>query len=262
MRRLLSFTFLSGLLIASPFAFGQRGGSTSAGHSFGGGFSGHSSGSGFSGHSFGGSFVTSPGRISGGFGSAPRMTFTAPNRAFVTPAGPSATYRNGGWNRGGSDRYRSPYRGYGYGAYPYANSWEVLPWDLGYPDFAGYGSDDSGGAVQQSSGQEALPPDNGYRPGYDEEAGPSYGYGPPGYAPPGYAPPAATAPVASEPHLTLIFRDGHQQTIQNYVLTSDSVIVMDQAASGRQQRIPLANLDLPATEQAAQQAGLDFTPPV
>jgi hypothetical protein len=39
------------------------------------------------------------------------------------------------------------------------------------------------------------------------------------------------------------------------------VIVLDQAASGRQQRIPLAALNLPATEQAAEQSGLDFTPP-
>jgi hypothetical protein len=61
--------------------------------------------------------------------------------------------------------------------------------------------------------------------------------------------------------LTLIFSDGHQQAIRNYVLTSDTLIVLDQAASGYQQRIPLAALNLSATEQAAQQAGLDFSPP-
>ena len=67
--------------------------------------------------------------------------------------------------------------------------------------------------------------------------------------------------VASEPELTLIFNDGHREAIHNYVLTHDALIVMDQAASGRQQQIPLASLNLPATEQAAQQAGLDFSPP-
>jgi hypothetical protein len=36
---------------------------------------------------------------------------------------------------------------------------------------------------------------------------------------------------------------------------------MDRAAAGYQQKIPLSALNLPATEQAAQQAGLDFTPP-
>jgi hypothetical protein len=61
--------------------------------------------------------------------------------------------------------------------------------------------------------------------------------------------------------LTLVFNDGHRESIRNYVLTSSSVIVLDQAASGHQQRIPLATLDLNATEEAAQQAGLDFTPP-
>jgi hypothetical protein len=64
-----------------------------------------------------------------------------------------------------------------------------------------------------------------------------------------------------EPQLTLIFKDGHQQTIRNYVLTHSEVIVVDQAASGRQQQIPLASLDVSATEEAAQQAGLDFSPP-
>ena len=67
--------------------------------------------------------------------------------------------------------------------------------------------------------------------------------------------------VAAEPQLMLIFNDGHQEGIHNYVLTSSAVIVLDQAASGRQQRVPLTSLNLPATEQAAQQAGLDFTPP-
>jgi hypothetical protein len=36
---------------------------------------------------------------------------------------------------------------------------------------------------------------------------------------------------------------------------------MDDAASGREPRISLSELDLPATEQAARQNGLDFSPP-
>jgi hypothetical protein len=69
------------------------------------------------------------------------------------------------------------------------------------------------------------------------------------------------SPLAPEPALTLVFNDGHQETIHNYVLTQGAIIVLDQAASGRQNRIPLTSIDLAATEQAAQQAGLDFTPP-
>lgn len=72
------------------------------------------------------------------------------------------------------------------------------------------------------------------------------------------APPMA---VATEPELKLIFRDGHQQSIRNYVLTGKTLIVLDNAAAGRQQRIPLADLDVHATEQAAEAAGLEFNPP-
>ena len=98
-----------------------------------------------------------------------------------------------------------------------------------------------------------APESDRYRPDYPDPA-----YGQPPYQD---SPGVAADSVASEPELTLVFNDGHRESIRNYVLTSSSVIVLDQAASGRQQRIPLATLDLNATEEAAQQAGLDFTPP-
>jgi len=160
------------------------------------------------------------------------------------------------------DRYRSPYRGNGYGygyPYVYTNSWELLPWDLGYPDFTGYNDGYDNGdsssdpdAAQQSAGYAQPPqpppdyaPPEGYRPDYAPSSYPS----------------APAAPVAPEPQLTLIFKDGHTQTIRNYVLTQNKVIVLDNAASGREQQVPLGALNLQATEQAAQQAGLDFSPP-
>jgi hypothetical protein len=239
MRRMFSVAFLSVLLIALPSAFAQRGGHASGGHASGS--IGHSvfSGSGFAGRS--------SGSASRSFATAPRFTSTAPVRSFA-PAnrlpygGITAARRPDG--RSGS-RYRSPYRGYG--GYPYyANSWALLPWDLGYPDFAGYS--DSGADAAQQPAASVAPPGDGYRPDYDE---PAYQYS------------SGTAgnSVASEPELTLIFNDGHREAIRNYVLTRDALIVMDQAASGRQQQIPLASLNLPATEQAAQQAGVDFSPP-
>ena len=256
MRQIVPVVLLSAL-IALPSAFAQRGAGRSGG--FSGGHFGGSFGHSFSGgHSFGGSF--GPGRMAGfpmrSFGTAPRMNFTAPGRAFA----PESAWRSGGGrDRGG--RYRSPYRGYGYGyggyPYVYANSWELLPWDLGYSDFTGEDDDDTSGdtAQQQPAPESVPPPDNGYRPQYSEPYG---DYAPP---PEGYYPPRPAATLAPEPQLTLIFKDGRQESIQNYALTPTSVIVMDQPASGRQQRIPLADVNLPATEQAAQQAGLDFTPP-
>jgi hypothetical protein len=264
MRRMLAVAFLSALLVTVSPAFAQRGG-MSGGHA-GGGFSGGRAG-GFGGHSFGGgissgSFGRSSGFASRSFATAPRFTSTAPTRAFATPNrlpyGISADRRDGRRDY----RYRSPYRGYGYG-YPYANSWALLPWDIGYPDFTGYGDyDDSGSDMAQQPAASVAPPDDGYRqdyagPGYAEPGPDDRGYGP-GYQDPQQAGAEAVAP---EPQMTLIFNDGHTQAIRNYVLTSNSVIVLDQAASGYQQRIPLASLNLSATEQAAQQAGLDFSPP-
>jgi hypothetical protein len=265
--RMAGLLALAGCLSLAPAALGQRGGGHAGGFGgghaggFGGGFSGHSFG-GFSSHSFGGGYSGSIGRspsfgsFSGarGYSYAPRMTYSAPARGFATPARPgygiADRSRSGGY---GPDRYRSPYRGYGYGTYP-GNSWYVLPWELGYPDFYGYGdsswvgqSDDAGpeqGGNYQDQGYAAAPPED-YRLTYGDPGGPA----------------VAAAPLADEPALTLIFNDGHQQSIRNYALTSNYLLVLDDAGSGRQQRISLSDLNLPATEHAAQAAGLDFTPP-
>jgi hypothetical protein len=247
MRRMFSVALVSALFVALPLAYAQRGGHSggfSGGHA--GGSVGRGFGSGFSGSGFAG---RSSGFASHSYGSASRFTSTAPARSFApgyrSPyGGPTVARRTDG--RGGF-HYRPPYRGYG--GYPYyANSWELLPWDLGYPDFAGYGYDNSGSDAAQQPAATVAPPDDGYRPDYGE----------PAYQD---SPSTVANSAAAEPELTLIFNDGHREAIHNYALTGDTVIVMDQAASGRQQRIPLESLNLPATEQAAQQAGLDFSPP-
>jgi hypothetical protein len=269
---------LAGCVALAPAALAQHGGGGhgggfGGGHAggFGGGFGGgHSFGGGFSSHSFGGGYSGSFGR-SPSFGSfrgprgysyAPRMTYPAPSRAFATPGrqGYGMANRSG---YGGRDRYRSPYRGYGPGyGYGYPGySWGVLPWELGYPDFYGYGDSswvgqsDSGGA-QQDQGYN----DPGYGPSYGagEDPGPQDAYRAPYGDPSGSA---TAAPLAGEPALTLVFNDGHQQAIHNYALTSNYILVLNDDGSGRAQRIPLADLNVPATERAAQSAGLDFAPP-
>ena len=138
------------------------------------------------------------------------------------------------------------------------SSWDLLPWDLGYPDFTGYGDDDNTAGSNQAQTQPAYeephqPPqeDHGYRAEYT----------PAPYQSPA-SQPALSIPPHDEPRLTLIFKDGHTQAIRNYVLTSHDVIVMDDAASGRVPRIALSDLNLPATEQTARKDGLDFSPPV
>jgi hypothetical protein len=152
------------------------------------------------------------------------------------------------------DRFRRHgYSGYGY-PYAYATSWEVLPWDLGYSDFSGY--DEDAGAAQPASETDTQPE-------YEPPAETSEENYRPGYQPSSYEAAAAPAlaPIAPEPQLTLIFKDGHTQQIRNYAVTQDALLDLDQADSGRVARIPLASLNLPATEKAATQAGLDFTPP-
>ncbi|MGH9607616.1 MAG: hypothetical protein ACRD3N_18145 [Terracidiphilus sp.] len=270
---------------------------SSGGHSSG--FGGHSSGfgghvgsfgraGGFSGGAFRGSFSAprsfgSPfGIAPRGFAAASRTNFTAPRYShaynFTPRQGAATGYRPfyGSGNRQAYDRgdrrgrdhrrpYRSAYNGYAYGGYPYGyvNSWELLPWDLGYPDFTGYGDDY--GDDEASSDQNTQPDYAQEQPYGEQQPPPEYGGYGPEYAPwpsqPPAAPAVAPAPAGNQPELMLIFKDGHTQAVRNYMLTPSDLIVLDEAASGREPRIPLSELNLPATEREARQAGLDFSPP-
>lgn len=256
---------VAGFLIAGSSALAQHA-SYAGGRS---GFAGHAGG--ISGRAFTGSIGGFPGQITTGAPHAiytpGRAVFPAASHAFVpgfVPGGrlgsQPAWNNRGGWRDGGRDRDRDHRRrGYGYvGGYPYyANSWELLPYGSGYSDFTGDETDEN--TAEQGSEQPSVnepPPDTGYRPEYPGAEGEPYP-GQQAYA----APSAPEAPIAAEPELTLIFKDGHTQAIRNYVLTPSALVILDQPAAGRQQRIALDELNLPATEKAAQQAGLDFTPP-
>lgn len=256
--------------VAVPFAAAQQAGSGSAGQArgavpghVGGGYAHHAGAAGYNHNS------NAP--------TAPRFTSTFGPHSVVVPGQGSfgrrgapdyasswgIDHRNGQEHDGDRHRHR-----FGYGAfYPIYNTWGLMPWDYGYLDNNGYAPEDAG-AEPADQGPEAAPPQN-------EQPRPPYApaesdYGPPPPRVAVEAPPAASAttpPAASstaltdEPTLTLIFKDGHRESVRNYALTGTSLIVLDNAASGRQQRIPLADLDLSATKQAAAQAGLDFNPP-
>ena len=264
MRRALSVAMLSALLVVAPAALAQHG--RSAGHAggFHGGFAARSGYGGFhGGYAAPRSFGQFASRFSGIapriYGASPNSVSTAP-RYSMSPAYLSA-YRSAlnadrhGWDHRG--RYHPAYNGYGGYAYPYGyvNSWELLPW--GYSDLTGEDDDASTSQTTAQQHEEAEPQSE-----YGYAGPPDEGY-PEDYAPPPPYQAIATpaAPIAAEPSLTLIFKDGHTQQIRNYVLTQNALLDMDQAASGRMTRIPLSSLNLPATEQAAQQAGLDFAPP-
>ena len=72
-----------------------------------------------------------------------------------------------------------------------------------------------------------------------------------------------TAPQAEErvektgPSTVLVYRDGHQQEIENYAIAGDKLIVLGE----KTQKILLSELDLSATAKANQDRGVDFKMP-
>jgi hypothetical protein len=61
------------------------------------------------------------------------------------------------------------------------------------------------------------------------------------------------------PAITLVFRDGRPpEKVRSYALTGSSIFV---AEPGHQRKIPVADLDLPATIEQNRQAGVDFQLP-
>jgi len=60
------------------------------------------------------------------------------------------------------------------------------------------------------------------------------------------------------PPTVLVFRDQHQQEVQNYAIVGQTLWNF---SPGRTQKIPLANLDLSATEKANDDRGVTFRVP-
>jgi hypothetical protein len=109
-------------------------------------------------------------------------------------------------------------------------------------------------------------------------ASPGYAY-PPQYAPSPnyYSPSSSPPPVSSTPEsqsyqqqkpnrraadefaepTVLVFRDGHRQEVANYAIMGSTLFVL----SGPRSRIPVAELDVPATERENQSRGVDFHVP-
>jgi hypothetical protein len=152
----------------------------------------------------------------------------------------------------------------GYGV-PYGYAGELGYGDYGWldADESGYGYGDDGGYGDGSSVAAE---------GYGEQAPENYVEQPGAYAQPQseVEPPyAERAEVARGPAVapslfdsnavTLVFKDGRApQRIHNYALTRTTLYVTD----GRPREIPVAALDLAATEQANRAAGVNFQLPV
>lgn len=74
---------------------------------------------------------------------------------------------------------------------------------------------------------------------------------------PAVAAPAAE-PVVAQPSTVLVFQDGHRSEIQNYAIVGDTLFDL---AGNRAHKIPLVDLDLPATQRANSDRGVDFQLP-
>jgi hypothetical protein len=66
------------------------------------------------------------------------------------------------------------------------------------------------------------------------------------------------ASVVVQPSTTLVFKDGRQSNVINYAIVGDTLFDF---ADGRSRKILLADLDLPATQKANDDRGVDFQIP-
>ncbi len=64
--------------------------------------------------------------------------------------------------------------------------------------------------------------------------------------------------VAAQPSTVLIFKDGHQLDIENYAIVGETLFDF---ANGFTHKIQLADLDLPATQKANDDRGVEFHAP-
>ena len=71
-------------------------------------------------------------------------------------------------------------------------------------------------------------------------------------------PQASAAPEEELPTTLLVYRDGHQVEVQNYAILGKTLWVF---TDQRAQQVPLADLDLAATQHVNGERGIDFNTP-
>jgi hypothetical protein len=64
--------------------------------------------------------------------------------------------------------------------------------------------------------------------------------------------------VAAQPSTILIFKDGHQLDVENYAIVGETLF---EFSNGLAHKFQLADLDLPATEKANEDRGVEFQAP-
>lgn len=234
------------LLVSLPVA-AQRGG---GGHVSGGGhggFSGHASfgghafggmhsGSGFAGHSFGRSSAFARGFSRSSRGPLSPRGF---NRSGIGLRIRTRGFRNNCYGYGCGWGYGYPYLGGGVDPYWW---WDSDSSDSGPDPYQQY--DD--GLANQMTEQGIYPrraPDRSDQDIYARSAPP---------------PPRQDETTTPAPATMLVFRDQHKQEVQNYAIVGQTLWIFN---TQRTQKIPLAEVDIDATEKANADRGVDFRVP-
>jgi len=250
MRRPLAIAGFALLLASLPLSAQHGGGHASGGgHGFGGGggfashssFGGHASG----GHAFSG-MRSSPG--SAGHSFTRGSTFNRPlssrglNRR-LHHSGVGVRIRTYGYGNN-CFGYGCGY-GYGYPYYPYLGGGVDPDW---------WSSDSSSDQEQQDQtglanqmNQQSL-----------DEQGMRQQGGQDAYARSAPPPPRQEAHTDPAPATVLVFHDQHSQEVQNYAIVGQTLWVF---TPQRTQKIPLADLDIPATIKVNDDRGVDFRLP-
>ncbi|HME33910.1 MAG TPA: hypothetical protein VKF84_01640 [Candidatus Sulfotelmatobacter sp.] len=268
MRRLMLIPALA-LFLAVPL-WAQHGGGHGggggghAGGGFGGGHAGFSGGhsSGFSGG----------GHVSGGVRSAPGVSRGfARGPAFSSRSASSRPFLHDGFrgNRNRTYRYRNGCYGYGcrgYGSY-YGS---YYPWTYGYYDPYWYDPNwfwDSDSSYDDDSNQNVAEAAEMNRQSLAQQAEEQQmmrqeqADGDQDL----YARPVPRRPVPHEaegapilPDTMLVFRDQHKQEVRNYAIVGQTLWNF---APQHTEKIPLSDLDLPATTKANEERGVTFRVP-
>ncbi len=71
-------------------------------------------------------------------------------------------------------------------------------------------------------------------------------------------PPDSADLVPAQISTALIFKDGHRSEVLNYAIVGDTLFDFD---AGHSRKIPLADIDVPATRKANDDRGVDFQIP-
>lgn len=243
----------------------QRGGGHGGGgggHAMSGGHAGFSGGSGFSGRS-GGFRGSSGGHSISGLG-ARSFRGSSLRGSSLGRSSPAARSFHRGFNRGLSHDGNIRLRTYGYGnCYGYACRGYGYPW--GYGGFYDpYWWWDSGSSYDDNSNNYEG---NNYEDQQDANGLANemngQGLGNQQGDPDSYArtnPPQHRAErTEAAPATILVFRDQHKEEVQNYAIVGQTLWNF---APQRTEKIPLDDIDIPATTKTNEDRGVDFRVPV